>query len=263
MSWEHEVEWAAQWLWEGIRDEPQGSIVALTGSGISSESGIPVFRGNEGLWRGFRAEDLATPQAFRENPQRVWEWYHWRRELVLAAKPNPAHLALAELEQRGLLSHVITQNVDGLHQKAGSRNVIELHGSIHRARCIECGFRFPLADDAQGIVTCSKCGAAARPDIVWFGEVLPEDAWNAAYYAALACRAMLVIGTSGIVYPAAGLSEIAGGDRPQGPARLVIINPEETGLDRLTEVRLRGRAGEVLPKLAERLLALAEQPERS
>lgn len=259
MAWEQELERAAQWLWEGIRDEPEGSIVALTGSGISSESGIPVFRGNEGLWEGFRAEDLATPQAFQENPQRVWDWYHWRRELVLKARPNPAHLAVAELEQRGLLSHVITQNVDGLHHRAGSRNVIELHGSIHRARCIQCGHRFTLDDDARGVIACEKCGSPARPDIVWFGEVLPENAWNAAYYAALACKAMLVIGTSGIVYPAAGLCEIAAGDRPPGPARLVIVNPEETGLDRLTDVRLQARAGEALPQLVERLLALAEQ----
>lgn len=254
---EKQCEQAARLLWEAIRDNPDGGLVAFTGSGISAESGIPVFRGNEGLWEGFRAEDLATPQAFRSNPERVWNWYHWRRNLVLDAAPNPAHRALAELESRGLLSCIITQNVDGLHQRAGSGRVIELHGNIHRSRCGRCGQRRPLAERLEGIVFCEGCQSPARPDIVWFGETLPEEAWNAAFAASVRCRAMLVIGTSGSVYPAASLCEIAATPGPRGRARVITVNPDVTELDGLADMHLRGPAGTVLPLLAEHLTRLS------
>lgn len=247
---------AARLLWEAAREGGARAVVAFTGSGISAESGIPVFRGNEGLWEGFRAEDLATPAAFRNNPERVWNWYHWRRDLVLRAAPNPAHRTLADMEDGGMLGCVITQNVDGLHQRAGSRRVIELHGNIHRCRCTRCSDRRPLEDEARGVVMCRRCGSPARPDIVWFGEMLPEDAWNEAFAASVACRAMLVIGTSGSVYPAAGLCEVAASPRPGGRARIITVNPEATELDHLADVQLRARAGQVLPLLLEELEAL-------
>lgn len=237
------------------RVEKPEHLVAFTGSGISSESGIPVFRGNEGLWQGFRAEDLATPEAFRRDPQRVWDWYHWRRQLVQQAQPNPAHLALAHLEQQGMLASVITQNVDGLHQRAGSRAVIELHGNLLRARCGRCDHRFPLPEDASGVVHCPNCRAIARPDVVWFGEVLPEEAWNAAFLAMNRARAVLVVGTSGVVYPAASLCEMAAEKGGSQKADLIVINPQPTQLDRLASVCIRAGAARALPKLAEAFLA--------
>lgn len=259
---EEEIRAAAELLWERTRANggagggPPG-IVAFTGSGVSAESGIPTFRGNEGLWEGFRAEELATPEAFQRAPERVWDWYHWRRQLVLQAKPNPGHEALARLEREGLLASLVTQNVDGLHQRAGSRQVVELHGNLHRSRCNRCNRRDPLDDQVQGgLVHCPQCGSPARPDIVWFGEMLPEDAWNTAFYASLHCSAMIVVGTSGSVYPAAGLCEVAASPRGGRPrAALVIVNPEPTALDPLADVHLRGPAGYVLPRLAEHLAA--------
>ena len=227
------------------------AVVAFTGSGISAESGVPVFRGNEGLWEGFRAEELATPQAFAADPERVWRWYHWRRRLVVAAQPNPAHRALARLEREKRLGAVVTQNVDGLHQRAGSQRVVELHGSLHRARCIRCGWKGELPDAAEGVIRCARCGEAARPDVVWFGEVLPEEAWNEAYAAVMRCRVLLVIGTSGVVYPAAALCEMAAG---RG-ADLIVVNPEHTELENLAAVSARAKAGEFLPALADAVLS--------
>ncbi len=224
----------------------QGRVVALTGAGVSAESGIPTFRGPGGLWERFRPEDLATPEAFARDPRRVWAWYKWRLGIVLSARPNPAHLALAELERMGLLEAVITQNVDGLHQEAGSKRVVELHGSLRRARCTRCGLRISLeAVPSEDLPKCPSCGGLLRPDVVWFGEPLPSDAWEEAVRLAATCRCMLVVGTSGTVYPAASLPFLA---KERGAA-VVEVNVNQTPITEIAVVSLRGRASEVLPLL--------------
>lgn len=221
-------------------------ICVLTGAGISAESGIPTFRSAGGLWREFRAEQLATPEAFRRDPKLVWEWYDWRRGLVLAAQPNAGHLALAEFEHRrpdGFT--LVTQNVDGLHDRAGSRTVFKLHGDLWTLRCLGCGKetrdeRVPLPELPP---RCEGCGGTLRPGVVWFGEALPEAALNAAFQAASTCDVMLVVGTSSQVYPAAALGPLA----RQAGARLIEVNVEETPHSGLADVSLRGSAGTVLP----------------
>src|SRR4051794_17098967 len=174
------------------RDKPR-KIVCFTGAGVSAESGIPTFRGPGGLWRNYRAEDLATPAAFARDPKLVWEWYEWRRGLIRAAEPNAAHRAIARLED----AVVVTQNVDGLHARAGSRNVIELHGNILRSRCMNAGHPLPRREKEtgdQGLPRCN-CGALLRPDVVWFGEMLPRDALSAAVEAIRGADLLLIIGT--------------------------------------------------------------------
>jgi NAD-dependent deacetylase len=222
------------------------SIAALTGAGISAESGIPTFRGAGGLWRQFRPEDLATPEAFAKHPKLVWEWYDWRRTLIAKAQPNPGHCALAELERRTKNFTLITQNVDRLHQRAGSHSVIELHGTVWQLRCTACHREW--IDESVPISplppVCS-CGGIARPAVVWFGEGLPRDAWSLAEQAATSCDLFLVIGTSAVVYPAAGLAPLA---RSSG-ARLIEINAERTGLSDTAHLTLTGQAGEILPAL--------------
>ena len=233
-------------------------VAALTGAGISADSGIPTFRGSDGLWRRFKPEELATPEAFQRNPRLVWEWYRWRMEIIARATPNPGHYALAELEQMGLLECLITQNVDGLHQRAGSRRVIELHGNIWRARCTRCGYRVVFQEPPREIPPrCPKCGGLLRPDVVWFGEPLPEDAWREAVECSARCKVMLVVGTSGVVYPAALLPRIA---REQG-AVIIEVNVEPSAItDELTDIFLQGRAAEVLPKLVERVKSYLSTP---
>lgn len=221
-------------------------VAVLTGAGISAESGVPTFRGPDGLWCGFRPEELATPAAFARHPERVWEWYHWRRRLVLAAMPNAGHRALAALEAvAGDAFTLVTQNVDGLHRLAGSRRLVELHGTLLEARCTRCGRVEPLPPEATGIPRCPACGAMARPNVVWFGESLPADAWARAQRAAETASVFLVIGTSAVVYPAAGLIEIAAASG----ARVIEVNPEETPLSGLADCVLRERAGVALPAL--------------
>lgn len=221
-------------------------ICVLTGAGISAESGIPTFRGAGGLWREFRAAQLATPEAFRRDPKLVWEWYDWRRGLVLAAQPNAGHLALAEFERhRPDGFTLLTQNVDGLHDRAGSRAVVKLHGDLWTLRCMGCGEetrdgRVPLPELPP---RCEGCGGMLRPGVVWFGEALPEAALNAAFQAASTCDVMLVVGTSAQVYPAAALGPLA----RQSGARLIEVNVEETPHSELSDVALRGAAGTILP----------------
>lgn len=221
-------------------------VVALTGAGVSAESGVPTFRGADGLWGRFRAEDLATPEAFTRDPRLVWEWYEWRRQRVAAVRPNPAHVALAALEARVPEFLLITQNVDGLHAMAGSRRMLELHGSLWRVRCIGCGERredrrVPL----PGKPPRCACGALLRPDIVWFGEALDPGIVERAHEASLRAEVALVIGTSSLVYPAASLPQLA---RAAG-AFVIEVNPEQTSLSRLADVWLRGRAAEIVPAL--------------
>ncbi len=225
--------------------------VALTGAGVSAESGVPTFRqAQTGLWARFKPGELATPEAFQRHPRRVWEWYAWRRETVARAAPNPAHLALASLERRLPRITLITQNVDGLHQRAGSRHVIELHGNLTRTRCAVEG-RVVDRWDRSGPVPprCPRCGGPLRPDVVWFGEALPAEALAAAQAASRASDLFLCIGTSTVVFPAAELpfTALATG------AGVVEINPEPTPLSVRAHWVLRGRAGEVLPALVRAL----------
>jgi NAD-dependent deacetylase len=222
------------------------SVAVLTGAGISAESGVPTFRGDNGLWKQYRAEDLATPTAFAHDPKLVWEWYDCRRGRIAEAKPNAGHQALVELEKRVPAFTLITQNVDGLHELAGSRNVLRLHGSIWNVRCMSCGRehvdrRTPLTE----IPPKCECGGMLRPGVVWFGEPLPARIWQAAEAAARSAEIFLVIGTSAVVYPAAGLAQIA----KSSGARVVEINIAETVLtDRIDEF-LQGPSGELLPQL--------------
>lgn len=221
------------------------STVVLTGAGISAESGVPTFRGKEGLWRSFRPEDLATPEAFRRDPVLVWEWYDWRRSRISKIKPNRAHYALAEIEKSFRDFTLITQNVDGLHALAGSRNIIELHGSIWRVRCTECGTVSENRDVPIKILPRCPCGGLLRPDVIWFGEKLPEKMIEKAFEASTNADFMMVIGTSGIVQPAASLAFRA----KENGAFLVEINPEATPLSGIMDVRIQGSAGETLPEL--------------
>ena len=221
-------------------------IVAFTGAGISVESGIPTFRGPEGLWRRFRAEDLATAGAFERNPTLVWEWYDSRRQAMAIAQPNAGHHALASLERRAPEFTLITQNIDGLHDRAGSRNVLKLHGDIWTVRCTGCGResqddRTPLPD----LPPRCECGALLRPAVVWFGEFLPPGVWSKAEHASARADVFLIVGTSAVVHPAAGLIDVA---RMAG-ATTVEINPQATPYSDAVDYALRGPAGEILPTL--------------
>jgi NAD-dependent deacetylase len=238
-------------------------IAVLTGAGMSAESGVPTFRDAQtGLWAKFDPQQLATEEAFRANPSRVWDWYAFRREMIGKVEPNAGHRALAAFARRhpGRMT-LITQNVDGLHQRAGSPGVLALHGNIAedkwldipkaccdaaaavhpttvRAELVEAGA--PRA--AQGPPRCAQCGNMLRPAVVWFGEMLPVEVLAAAEDAARTCDLMLVIGTSGVVYPAAGLARMAAG-------KVVIVNPEPTDLDDAADAVLRGKAAQLLPQL--------------
>jgi len=224
-----------------------GRIAVLTGAGISAESGIPTFRdAMTGLWAQFRPEDLATVEAFTANPKRVWEWYAWRRELVAKAAPNAGHRALAELERRSPHFALITQNVDGLHARAGSRNLIELHGNLMVDRCLAEGRVLGPADEHPGSPPrCAHCGAPVRPGVVWFGELLPAQALEDAYAAAQGCDVFLSVGTSTVVEPAASLPFAA----LEAGAAVIEVNPAPTPLSAQATVVLAGSAGEVLPRL--------------
>jgi len=277
------------------------SIFVLTGAGISAESGIPTFRGADGLWKNYSAADLATPEAFAKNPALVWEWYHWRQSLIIKAKPNPAHYALVEIEKRFDKFLLLTQNVDDLHRRAGSKNLLELHGNIFRARCLNCGkviehhrsmdrldghceerscleqhresdeaisrrrkkndeIATPLdglgarndngvsqtiqKDQANKLPTCG-CGGLLRPDIVWFGEMIPQDIWQESLAFLSKADVAIICGTSGVVWPAAAIPEIA----KKSGAKTIGINLEPTPITDIGDVSLLGKAGELLPQL--------------
>jgi NAD-dependent deacetylase len=226
------------------RLEEARKVAVLTGAGISKPSGIPTFRNAEGLWKEFNPLEYATPKAYAKDPEKVWAWYAWRIAKVREARPNPAHQALAELERRVLERGgeflLVTQNVDGLHARAGSRNLVELHGNILRARCEACGHRFPLPEAFTPPPRCPRCGHRARPDVVWFGEFLPEGAWERAVRAFSEADVALVIGTSAEVEPAASLGRIA----YASGAYLVEVNPEPTPLTPLAHLSLRQGAVE-------------------
>jgi NAD-dependent deacetylase len=222
------------------------SVAVLTGAGISAESGIPTFRGAGGLWKNFRPEDLATPQAYARDPRLVWEWYNWRREKIAKAEPNAAHRALVKMEESKPRFTLITQNVDGLHDVAGSRRVLKVHGDIWRLRCTVCSADW--IDRSVPLTTMPPlcgCGGLARPGVVWFGEALPEEILREAEQAATAAEVFLVVGTSAVVYPAAGLAPYA----KQNGAIVIEVNLEPTPFSTIVDFAFHGRAGEILPKL--------------
>jgi NAD-dependent deacetylase len=222
------------------------SLCVLTGAGISAESGIPTFRGPGGMWRTYRAEDLATPEAFARDPYLVWEWYDWRREVISRAEPNAGHRALAEIERRAGGFHLVTQNVDGLHDRAGSRSILKVHGDIWTLRCTTCrrswqDLRAPLPE----VPPKCACGGMARPGVVWFGEALPDEVWGSAIDAVRAASLCLVVGTSSVVYPAAGLVHLA---KSKG-AKVVEINVAETPVSGEVDFSWRAPAAVALPQL--------------
>jgi NAD-dependent deacetylase len=255
-------------------------VAVLTGAGVSAESGVPTFRGTDGLWEGHAITDVATPEAFERNPTLVWRFYNMRRTALRTVKPNPGHYALAALEAHyggafdaavaGLRRQpravppadvrdeagftLVTQNIDGLH-RAGSRNVLEVHGSIGRVRCTGCGVITDRAgEELPDLPKCPDCGALLRVDVVWFGENLPEDVWRAACRATYECQALLVVGTSAVVYPAAGLIRMA---RTVG-AVVIEVNLEPTAASGAGVLSLYGPSGEILPQLARRLGLMQE-----
>ncbi|WP_326559961.1 SIR2 family NAD-dependent protein deacylase [Micromonospora sp. NBC_01796] len=244
-------------------------VVVFTGAGISAESGVPTFRDDlTGLWARFDAEQLATPEAFFADPELVWGWYEWRRARVRRAQPNAGHLAVAAIEDLIPGTVVITQNVDDLHERAGSRAPVHLHGSLFAPRCVTESAHpadFPtttgeeVADDEGGRIApprCVRCGALVRPGVVWFGEALPGAALTAAVEAASACDVLLTIGTSGLVYPAAEIPHIAA----HSGATVMQINPQPTPLDEISAVNLRGSAAQILPTLVRAAWEFAGKP---
>lgn len=228
-----------------------GSLAVLTGAGVSAESGLPTFRGSDGLWEGHRIEDVATPHAFARNPTLVWKFYNLRRAALGKVKPNAGHDALVSLEShfRGNFT-LITQNVDGLHRAAGSDAILELHGNLRRVRCTGCGMiedrgHEPLAE----LPRCLTCGELLRPDVVWFEEMLPPQIWAAAERAACACDCFLIAGTSAVVYPAAGLVSFA---KDHG-AKIIEVNVAQSEATSIADVCLLGPSGILLPELVKRL----------
>ena len=226
-----------------ILEKKPRSVVFFTGAGVSADSGIPTFRGAGGLWRNFRSEDLATPAAFHRDPLLVWEWYEWRRGLIRDAKPNAAHEAIARVPG----AVVVTQNVDGLHARAGAADVVELHGNLFRVRCTSEGTVSTRIDAFPEVPPRCECDALLRPDVVWFGEMLPDDAVTRAVSAIRAAELLVVIGTSGVVYPAAGFVNLARG-------LTIEINPDATTDNSSCAIAVPARAAEATPPLVDALL---------
>jgi len=233
-------------MFELIKDHIKDikKIVFVTGAGISQESGIPTFRGKDGLWRNYDAMKLATIDAFYDNPKLVWEWYNERRTNIFAAQPNPGHKAIAELEKYTKVV-VLTQNIDGLHQKAGSSEVLELHGSIVKIKCSVCNFKDEVMTEFSEIPPLCECGNILRPDVVWFGESLPQDVWQKAMTFANECDLMIIAGTSLVVSPANTLPIYA----KQNNAILIEVNPEDTEMSSEMDLVIRNTSAITLPEL--------------
>jgi len=233
-------------MFESIADKLSQAekIVFVTGAGISQESGIPTFRGKDGLWRKYDAMQLATIDAFYENPKLVWEWYEERRKNILAAKPNAGHTTIANLEKYKQV-RVLTQNIDGLHQRAGSNQVYELHGSIVTIKCTVCDFKEKIENSFSELPPICKCGNILRPDVVWFGEQLPQYVWSKAMKEASSCDVMFVVGTSLAVSPANLLPVYA----KQNGATLIEVNPEETPMSQNMNLSIRSTSTKALPEL--------------
>ncbi len=225
------------------------SVVFFTGAGISAESGIPVFRGKDGIWNKLKPEELANFDAFLRNPDIVWEWYNHRKKIINHSKPNPAHFAIAQMQQLFPEVIVVTQNIDNLHRRAGSKIVYELHGNIERNYCIKCHTFYNEELKFEGSAPVCKCGGLIRPDVVWFGEYLPQDQFSASEKAAENCDVFFVVGTSAVVYPAASLVYLA----KQKGAFIIEVNIEETEISRLVNKSFYGKAGEVLPQIADEI----------
>jgi NAD-dependent deacetylase len=233
-------------MFETISDKLKNAknIVFVTGAGISQESGIPTFRGKDGLWRKYDPMTLATIDAFYQNPKLVWEWYEERRQNILKANPNPGHIAIAELEKYKDVT-VLTQNIDGLHQRAGSTKVYELHGSIITIKCMVCDFRDTITSSFSNLPPLCKCGNMLRPDVVWFGESLPQDIWKTAIEKSSSCDVMIVVGTSLAVSPANLLPVYAKENR----ALMIEVNPDQTPMSITMDLSLRSSAAKTLPEL--------------
>jgi NAD-dependent deacetylase len=225
-------------------------VAVLTGAGISAESGVPTFRGEEGLWKKFKPEELANFDAFMQNPKLVWEWYNYRKKLINEVQPNPGHVALAKMEQIVHEFTLITQNVDGLHWKAGNQHILELHGNIMRSRCIRCGMESDTTkiEEENELPKCT-CGGMMRPDVVWFGEMLPQDVLVRSFQTAEQCDLFFSIGTSALVQPAASLPLSA----KQSGAFVIEINVEPTVISSQIDETLIGPSGQILPKLLRRV----------
>ncbi len=234
-------------------------ITVLTGAGISKASGIPTFRGKDGLWHKYSPTELATMGAFMKNPKLVWEWYNYRRKIVKEAKPNQAHLALVKFEELWQDNFtLVTQNVDSLHRMAGSKNIYELHGNIFEVRCLNCGkvyYDDKVYSDDELPPTCKFCSGRLRPNVVWFGENLDRDVLNAAMRASATCDCFIAVGTSGVVQPAASLPKIAH-DRD---AFVIEVNVDYSGISIYADEVLLGKAEEMLPQLVEKALELKEK----
>jgi NAD-dependent deacetylase len=230
------------------------SLVVSTGAGISKESGIPTFRdAPNALWAAYDPETLASPEGFRTDPALVWRWYNDRRAMIAKAKPNPGHLAIADLEKSFDDFTLITQNIDDLHRRAGSQNIIEVHGNVFRYRCFDRNHPIESLPQDDRVPPKCRCGSLIRPDVVWFGELFPEGCLERCSEVLTACEVLLVVGTSGTVYPAAGFPSLARG----AGARVIEINPEVSAITPHTDIFLRGPAGEVLPDLVARLKGTA------
>ncbi|MHA1934945.1 MAG: NAD-dependent protein deacylase [Candidatus Thorarchaeota archaeon] len=225
-------------------------LAALTGAGISKESNIPTFRGEDGLWNEYDVMELATPQAFTKNPTLVWEWYSWRQGLIASCEPNPAHRTLAEWESNGLLKCLITQNVDGLHRRAGSNKVLEVHGNLWQLKCTSCEHNGFLDSPAEGVPNCPKCGSFLRPDVVWFGEQLNPRIMSHVYSELEKTDVCIVIGTSALVQPSASFPIIV----KQKEGTIIEVNIEATPLTSYADIHLSGKAGEIMPTLNSLLL---------
>lgn len=212
-------------------------LTALTGAGVSAESGIPTFRGKDGLWNKYKPEELATPEAFSKNPELVWKWYSWRMDLVFKAKPNPSHKAFAELERMGILKCLITQNVDDLHERAGSKNVLHLHGSLRVVKCTACDYKTEVSDPPRvpPLPKCPVCNSLLRPGVVWFGEMLPQDVLAKTFEEVSKSDVIIVAGTSAVVQPAASLPLIV----KRGGGVIVEVNPSETPLSSIADYRIQ------------------------
>lgn len=224
-------------------------LFVLTGAGISAESGIPTFRGKDGLWKNYSATELATPEAFDRNPELVWEWYMWRQNIISKAEPNHGHYALVELENLFDEFLLLTQNVDSLHQRAGSKSVLELHGNIFRTRCLKCQKIDKIENARIKKLPYCNCGGLLRPDVVWFGEPIPQGAWQASMEFLRNADVAMICGTSGVVWPAAAIPEIA----ENYGIKTIEVNLESTPITPIVDVSILGPAGRILPDIVKKL----------
>jgi len=233
-------------MFDTVAQKLKGSkkIVFVTGAGISQESGIPTFRGKDGYWRRYDPMKLASIDAFYDDPKLVWEWYEDRRKNILSVKPNEGHFAISQMEEFKDVV-VLTQNIDGLHQRSGSTNVLELHGSIIRIKCTVCDFIDNITENFESLPPKCKCGSMLRPDVVWFGEPLPQNIWQSAIKEASICDVMIIVGTSLVVSPANTLPVYA----KQNGAILIEVNPEKTVMSNDMALSIRATSVEVLPKM--------------